>query len=285
MESLTDAYRHEGRILLLYMTYTAVHIHIYLIVISMIGVCSFARAPLGKALSRSLPFTKTSAGLPGTLSARRLMSAQAAGGSTVPDADVFYALGVSVAHKSAGGLKSLMNEDELKLFAKGFEDSILSKVNNDEDIFKDFESKVTRIFSERAGRAVAEEKRRGENFVLGYLLRNPRAVKTKTGLIYDSKLEGLGAQPTAKSTVKVHYHGTLVDGTVFDSSVLRKEPIDLSLSSVIPAWTEGVSMMREGGKATLVCPANIAYGDGGSPPVIPPGATLVFEIELISVKN
>lgn len=252
----------------------------------MIGVCSFARAPLGKAFGRSLAPRATTAGavmLPG---ARRLMSAQATGGSSpVPDADVFYALGVSVAHKSAGGLKTLMNEDELKHLSRGFEDAMLNKVANESEIFKDFESKVTRIFSERANRAITEEKKRGDSFALGYLLRNPRAVKTNSGLIYDSKLEGLGAQPNAKSTVKVHYHGTLVDGTVFDSSVLRKEPIDLSLSSVIPAWTEGVSMMREGGKATLVCPAEIAYGDGGSPPVIPPGATLVFEIELISVKN
>jgi FKBP-type peptidyl-prolyl cis-trans isomerase FkpA len=81
----------------------------------------------------------------------------------------------------------------------------------------------------------------------------------------------------------VHYHGTLCDGTVFDSSKDRGEPIKFPLSNVIKGWQEGVSMMKEGGKATLVVPPSIGYGDNGSPPVIPPAATLVFEVELIEV--
>lgn len=82
----------------------------------------------------------------------------------------------------------------------------------------------------------------------------------------------------------MHYHGTLIDGTVFDSSVERGEPIEFALKQVIPGWQEGVAKMRIGGKSVLVVPSNLAYGDNGSPPVIPPGATLQFEVELIHTK-
>ena len=87
----------------------------------------------------------------------------------------------------------------------------------------------------------------------------------------------------ATDKVKVHYHGTLIDGTVFDSSVERKQPIDFALNGVIPCWTEGVQMMKVGGKARLVCPSEIAYGDNGAPPKIKPGATLVFDVELLEI--
>ena len=85
--------------------------------------------------------------------------------------------------------------------------------------------------------------------------------------------------------MKVHYHGTLRDGTVFDSSVERGEPATFPLNRVIPCWTEGVQKMKVGGKAKLVCPSNIAYGDRGAPPKIKPGATLVFEVELLEHRE
>src|SRR5580698_2643471 len=104
----------------------------------------------------------------------------------------------------------------------------------------------------------------------------PGAVKTASGLVYRETAPGTGASPKATDTVKVHYRGTLIDGTEFDSSYKRNEPAEFPLNRVIPCWTEGVQKMKVGGKARLVCPASIAYGDAGSPPVIPGGATLVF---------
>ena len=111
----------------------------------------------------------------------------------------------------------------------------------------------------------------------------PGAVKTASGLVYKELRSGSGASPTATDTVKVNYRGTLPDGTEFDSSYKRNEPASFPLNRVIPCWTEGVAMMKVGGKAQLTCPAAIAYGDAGSPPVIPGGATLIFEVELLGI--
>jgi FKBP-type peptidyl-prolyl cis-trans isomerase FkpA len=112
----------------------------------------------------------------------------------------------------------------------------------------------------------------------------PGAVKTSSGLIYSELKPGTGASPRATQTVKVNYRGTLIDGTEFDSSYKRNMPIEFPLNQVIPCWTEGVQRMKVGGKSKLVCPASIAYGERGSPPVIPGGATLVFEVELLGIK-
>ena|ERR1700733_898384 len=111
----------------------------------------------------------------------------------------------------------------------------------------------------------------------------PGAVKTASGLVYRELRAGTGASPSASDTVKVNYRGTLVDGTEFDSSYKRNEPISFPLNGVIPCWTEGVQKMKVGGKSQLVCPSSIAYGDRGSPPVIPGGATLIFEVELLGI--
>ena len=103
-------------------------------------------------------------------------------------------------------------------------------------------------------------------------------------MIYTEIKAGTGAQPKPSNIVKVHYTGTLIDGKEFDSSVKRGQPVEFPLNRVIPCWTEGVGMMKVGGKAKLVCPSNIAYGDQGRPPIIPGGATLIFEVELLDVK-
>ncbi|WP_435520838.1 FKBP-type peptidyl-prolyl cis-trans isomerase [Caenimonas aquaedulcis] len=110
-------------------------------------------------------------------------------------------------------------------------------------------------------------------------------VTTASGLVYQSLKDGSGKSPAATDTVRVHYRGTLMDGKEFDSSYSRGEPTEFPLNRVIKCWTEGVQLMKPGGKARLTCPAAIAYGErGAGGGVIPPNATLVFEIELLQVK-
>ncbi|HXR53143.1 MAG TPA: FKBP-type peptidyl-prolyl cis-trans isomerase, partial [Steroidobacteraceae bacterium] len=109
------------------------------------------------------------------------------------------------------------------------------------------------------------------------------ATKTASGMVYKTVKAGTGDSPTAADTVKVHYEGRFVDGKVFDSSLKRNEPITFPLGGVIPCWTEGVQLMKVGGKAQLVCPPELAYGDEGRPPQMRGGATLVFDVELLEI--
>ncbi|HYF60194.1 MAG TPA: FKBP-type peptidyl-prolyl cis-trans isomerase [Burkholderiaceae bacterium] len=111
----------------------------------------------------------------------------------------------------------------------------------------------------------------------------PGAVVTQSGLVFRSTVPGKGATPGATDTVRVHYRGTLADGREFDSSHKRGQPAEFPLNRVIPCWTEGVQRMKVGGKAMLTCPPAIAYGARGAGGVIPPNATLQFEVELLDV--
>ena len=111
------------------------------------------------------------------------------------------------------------------------------------------------------------------------------AVKTDSGMVYQSLTEGKGASPKATDTVQVHYKGTFPDGKEFDSSYKRGQPTEFPLNRVIKCWTEGVQRMKVGGKAKLTCPPSLAYGEKGAGGVIPPNATLQFEVELISIKS
>lgn len=105
-----------------------------------------------------------------------------------------------------------------------------------------------------------------------------------SGLVITHLVEGSGPSPKATDVVVVHYHGTFPDGRVFDSSVERGEPATFPLNRVIPCWTQGLTQMKVGGKAKLVCPPELAYGARGAPPKIPPNATLEFEVELLGIK-
>ena len=110
-----------------------------------------------------------------------------------------------------------------------------------------------------------------------------RDVKTATGIVINMLREGSGNAPRNTDTVKVHYRGTLADGTEFDSSYKRGQPASFPLNRVIPCWTEAVQTIKVGGKARLQCPPELAYGDRGVPGTIPPGATLTFEVELLDI--
>jgi FKBP-type peptidyl-prolyl cis-trans isomerase FkpA len=135
----------------------------------------------------------------------------------------------------------------------------------------------------RVEKRAALEKERGRAY-LDQQAARPGAVRTESGLVYLETAAGSGDSPTPEDTVKVHYRGTLVDGTEFDSSFKREQPAEFPLGRVVKCWTEGLQKMKPGGKATLVCPSDLAYGDRGRPS-IPPGATLVFEVELLEVKK
>lgn len=113
--------------------------------------------------------------------------------------------------------------------------------------------------------------------------KQPGATKTASGIVITTTAAGQGASPTANDQVKVHYEGRLIDGTIFDSSRQRNEPAVFPLKGVIPCWTEAVQLMKVGGKARIICPAALAYGERGSPPLIRPGSTLVFDVELLDI--
>ncbi|MBF0314570.1 MAG: FKBP-type peptidyl-prolyl cis-trans isomerase [Oligoflexia bacterium] len=128
-----------------------------------------------------------------------------------------------------------------------------------------------------------------ENKTLGsaYLesfVANEGGMKSASGLAYKIIAEGSSKKPKASDTVEVHYRGTLINGNVFDSSYDRNQKISFPLNRVIKGWTEGLQLIGEGGKVMLVIPSDLGYGDHGMPPVIPAGATLVFEVELFNIK-
>jgi len=140
-------------------------------------------------------------------------------------------------------------------------------------------------FEQTRAARVEEKQKVVSNAYLAKAATEPGAIKTESGLIYRDIQAGTGASPNASDSVKVNYRGTLIDGTEFDSSYKRNQPAQFPLSGVIRCWTEGVQKMKVGGKARLVCPSDIAYGDKGHPPVIPGGATLIFEIELLEIDG
>ncbi|HWU84552.1 MAG TPA: FKBP-type peptidyl-prolyl cis-trans isomerase [Rhodocyclaceae bacterium] len=113
----------------------------------------------------------------------------------------------------------------------------------------------------------------------------PKEMRTLSGILVKLQKEGQGAQAKASDTVTVHYRGTLADGKEFDSSYKRGEPTAFPLNRVIPCWTEGIQLLKVGSKATLVCPPELAYGSRGIPGVIPPNATLTFEVELLGIDK
>ena len=196
-----------------------------------------------------------------------------------------YALGIGIGSQLAGmGAKELNIDD----FAQAIKDVISGsqlKVDNVEaqtlvqNFFQEQEAKQQAAAAE-AGKAVKAE---GEAF-LAENGKKEGIVTLPSGLQYQVLKEGNGKKPSATDQVVCHYEGTLIDGTVFDSSYQRNQPATFGLNQVIPGWTEGVQLMQEGAKYRFFIPYKLAYGERGAGAQIPPFATLVFDVELIEVK-
>ena len=190
----------------------------------------------------------------------------------------FYALGMSM----GGSLQQQVHPsaEELEVFKAGFMDGALKRTPQID--VEEYRSKIQALAQARTAQVAAVEKKASEEF-LNKMAKEKGAVKTDSGLVYIEEKAGEGDSPKETDVVKVNYQGTLRDGTVFDSSVERGAPASFRVNGVIPCWKEGLQKMKVGGKAKLVCPPNTAYGDHGQPPKIKPGATLVFEVELLEI--
>ena len=202
----------------------------------------------------------------------------AAATKTMTDEDkVVYALGLSI-YRSLSQFD--LSPAELDLVKQALTDAAENKPAVD---LETVGPKINTLASARASRVSAREKVASAAY-LAKAATEPGTVKTESGLLYRELRPGTGVSPKATDTVKVNYRGTLTNGTEFDSSYKRNEPAEFPLNGVIKCWTEGVQKMRVGGKSSLVCPSDIAYGDQGRPS-IPGGATLIFEIELLEVSG
>jgi FKBP-type peptidyl-prolyl cis-trans isomerase FkpA len=190
-----------------------------------------------------------------------------------------YALGLAMSRNLE---QFSLTESELKIVQSGITDGVLKhEAKVDANVYM---PKLQDLMKKRQATAAEGEKKASQEF-LAKAASEKGAKKTSSGLVYVELAPGTGEQPKATDKVKVHYTGTLTDGKVFDSSVQRGQPASFPLNGVIKCWTEGVQMMKVGGKSKLICPSDIAYGDRGSPPTIKPGATLVFEVELLDIEK
>ena len=193
------------------------------------------------------------------------------------DDKTLYALGLSIA-RNIGTLE--LTEKEIAVVEQGFHDGALGKEPKVD--LGTQGPKIQSFAKARLAKIGDSEKKEGATF-LETAAKEKGVKKTASGLLYQEIKAGKGESPKAESKVKVHYHGTLRDGSVFDSSVERKDPATFALNQVIPCWTEGLQLMKVGGKSKLVCPSDLAYKDRGAPPKIKPGAPLVFEVELLEI--
>ncbi len=193
------------------------------------------------------------------------------------DQKTLYAIGLVISRNLAA---FNLSEAELELIKTGISDGVLHREPKVD--LGTYGPKIQELQRTRLAAVAAAEKKAGQAF-LDRAAAEKGATRTASGLVITTLRPGAGPSPKPTDRVKVHYHGTLVDGTVFDSSVQRQEPAVLPLDGVIPCWTEGLQLMKVGGKSRLVCPPGLAYGDRGAPPVIKPGATLVFEVELLEI--
>jgi FKBP-type peptidyl-prolyl cis-trans isomerase FkpA len=193
------------------------------------------------------------------------------------DQKTLYALGVVIS-RSLGPFA--LDAADLEAVKAGLTDGVLGEPSRVE--LETWGPKIQELAEARSTAAAANERKAGEAFQKK-AAGEQGATRTSSGLVISTITAGRGASPKADDRVKVHYHGTLTDGSVFDSSVERGEPATFHVGGVIPCFGEALQRMKVGGKSRLVCPPDLAYGDRGAPPRIRPGATLVFEVELLEI--
>jgi len=199
--------------------------------------------------------------------------------------ELLYALGALLGKKAAG---FAFSKKELGQVKRGFADAAAGKklrLARHAGDLDEWGPPVDAFLGKRHNPKTAAEKEKGAKYAAKVAGESEGSVKTDSGLVFVPVAPGDGPSPAASDMVKVNYEGRLVDGTVFDSSARRGGPASFRLNGVIPCWTEGVQRMKVGGKARLVCPSTVAYGDHGRPPQIPAGATLVFDVELLGVEK
>jgi FKBP-type peptidyl-prolyl cis-trans isomerase FkpA/FKBP-type peptidyl-prolyl cis-trans isomerase FklB len=192
------------------------------------------------------------------------------------EAKVFYTLGLAISQN----LASLgLTEGEVALIQAGLADGALGRDPKVEP--ETYGPKIQTTLQARVAAMTQREKDEGKAFA-AKAAEEAGATTTESGVVYLELKPGDGASPAATDSVKVHYHGTLRDGEVFDSSI-DGDPVTFALTGVIGCFSEGIQKMKVGGKSKLTCPPDTAYGDRGSPPKIRPGATLVFEVDLLEI--
>lgn len=192
---------------------------------------------------------------------------------------ISYALGANIGMNMKQDIKQLDYES----FLKGVKDAYAGANQFTDQQMQEIFAQLQEDIQAQKKSGVAVEIEKGAKF-LAENKKNPEVKETASGLQYMVLQEGKGEHPTATSKVTVHYTGKLLDGTVFDSSVDRGEPITFGLNQVIRGWTEGLQLMTPGSKYRLFIPYNLAYGENGAGAMIPGGATLIFDVELISFE-
>jgi FKBP-type peptidyl-prolyl cis-trans isomerase FkpA/FKBP-type peptidyl-prolyl cis-trans isomerase FklB len=196
---------------------------------------------------------------------------------TTDEQKTLYAMGLSIS-QSIGTFG--LSEPELDLLKSGITDGVLKKTPKVD--LQTFGPKIQQLQEARALVIAEPEKKAGAAF-LAKVAAESGAKKTESGAILKTLKEGNGAIPKVSDMVKVHYQGTLIDGTVFDDSAKQGGPVTLRMNEMSKCWVEGMQQINVGSKSKLVCPSSLAYRDKGRPPLIKPGATLVFEIELLEI--
>jgi FKBP-type peptidyl-prolyl cis-trans isomerase FkpA/FKBP-type peptidyl-prolyl cis-trans isomerase FklB len=198
---------------------------------------------------------------------------------TTDEEKTLYALGLAI-NQSLSNFT--LSEAEFEIVKSGITDGFHKKTSKVD--LQAFGLKISQLQQARALVVAEAEKKAGAAF-LAKAAAEPGAKKTESGAILMTLKEGNGTTPKVTDMVKMHYLGTLIDGTVFDSSAKQGEPAMIRVNEMSKCWVEGMQQMKVGSKSKLVCPSSLAYRDKGLPPLIKPGATLVFEIELLEIVN